>query len=281
MKKSSLTDFLFYNYALLFAKKRFLNFNKLLFSLGLRGMGILNHQSNKISGEDFFLKNISKILDNSVSIDVGANIGAYSNKISNLAVNAKIYAFEPHPETFKKLEIQSSQYNYISLNLACSDIEGQLELYDYVNDKTSSSSHASLYQDVFMKIHKADSKKWSVPVTTIDDFVKKYAISQIRLLKIDTEGNELKVLLGAKQTISDRLIDIIHFEFNEMNIFSKVFFNDIKNILHEYSIYRMLPYGLLPLYKYSPLYCEIFSYQNIVAIRKDKLDLVSKYIDID
>lgn len=61
---------------------------------------------------------------------------------------------------------------------------------------------------------------------------------------------------------------MIHFEFNETNIISHVFFRDFWQQLPGYDFYRMLPSGLIHLKRYSPLLCEIFAYQNIVAIRK-------------
>jgi hypothetical protein len=88
------------------------------------------------------------------------------------------------------------------------------------------------------------------------------------LLKIDTEGNELDVLRGAINSINQKKIKAIHFEFNEMNVISRVFFRDIYLMLKDYKLYRLLPYGMTEINVYSPLFCEIFAYQNIVAILK-------------
>ena len=53
-----------------------------------------------------------------------------------------------------------------------------------------------------------------------------------------------------------------------MNILSRIFFQDFLSILPQYEFYRILPFSLLPLRGYSPLYNNIFAYQNIVAVRK-------------
>lgn len=274
-----LVEFLLDSYALLFARKSLFKLNLLLFQFSLRGMGVLNYKNDKLSGEDFFIKKISKMLNGSIVIDVGANIGNYSNRIRNSAKDAKIYSIEPHPTTFKKLKSQSFEHNYSAFNIAFGDTDGELQLYDY--ESKDGSSHASLYQGVFSEIHKSDSVSHSVQVTTLDAFVKNHDIDEITLLKIDTEGNELKVLLGAKQLITNKLVDVIHLEFNEMNVFSRVFFHDLQDILRGYCMYRMLPSGLLKLSNYSPILYEIFAYQNIVAIRKDKLNIIGQYINIE
>lgn len=246
--------------------------------MSLRGMGILNYENDKISGEKFFLKKLTKICDNSVLFDIGANVGNYSNALIKMSPNSKIYAFEPHPKTFKHLKAQAIQHNYIAVNVACSDGEGILKLYDYSGEQ-GGSSHASLYQDVINEIHKESSECWEVDVITIDEFVKQNNINRIKFMKIDTEGNELKVLLGAKQSIKNQIIDIIQFEFNEMNTISKVFFKDIYDFLDEYLFYRILPDGLVSLGEYDSILWEIFAYQNIVAVRKAFLPEIRKYIN--
>jgi len=239
-------------------------------------MGILNYENDRLSGEDFFIKKIAKFLHNSVVVDVGANIGNYSNKIKISSPSTNIYAFEPHPNTFKELEVQANQNHYVALNAACSDLAGSLQLYDYENK----TSHASLYKDVIDKIHKGVSQSWHVNVTTIDEFVKSSEIERIKLLKIDTEGNELKVLLGAKESLAEGLIDIIQLEFNEMNVVSRVFFRDIYEILNNYLLYRLLPDGLVFLGEYYSLNWEIFAYQNIIGIRKEYMNEVKDCLDI-
>ncbi len=46
-------------YRFIFARKIFYKLNKALYHLSLRGLGVLNYESHKISGETFFLKNIA------------------------------------------------------------------------------------------------------------------------------------------------------------------------------------------------------------------------------
>jgi FkbM family methyltransferase len=41
--------------------------------------------------------------------------------------------------------------------------------------------------------------KDSVQVTTLDSFIRGFTNKSIQILKIDTEGNDYKVLVGAKK----------------------------------------------------------------------------------
>jgi len=65
--------------------------------------------------------------------------------------------------------------------------------------------------------------------------------------------------------LSARRIGLIQFEFNELNVLSRVFLKDFYDLLPGYSLYRMDTDRLHPLGDYSPIN-EIFRYQNILAI---------------
>lgn len=143
-----------------------------------------------------------------------------------------------------------------------------MKLYDYA--EKDGSSHASLFESVITEIHASPSNVFhDVALTTLDEFIENEKISEIILLKIDTEGNELDILKGAANSISSGIIKAIHFEFNEMNVVSKVFFRDFWKTLEKYKFYRLLPNEMLEIKNYSPLACEIFAYQNIVAILQE------------
>lgn len=236
--------------------------------MSLRGMGVLNFETGKISGEEFFIKaHLSEIHDY-VIFDVGANVGSYSKLLRSINPKAQIYAFEPHPVTFKELYKNTNALNIRTNNVAVGASIGKLKLYDYADN--DGSSHASLYKAVIEDIHKAKSTEYEIDVITLDNFIKENNIDRVSLLKIDTEGHELEVLKGFEVFIREGKVNLIHFEFNEMNVVSRVFFKDFWDFLPEYDLYRMLPNGLVPIKNYNPVFCEVFAYQNIVAILKDE-----------
>lgn len=255
-------------YVFFFARNVFSKFNKLLYRLSLSGLGVLNYQTSKISGERAFLK---KYLPQKkgVIIDVGANVGGYCKEAFQYNRDIKIFAFEPHPVTYRRLIKNLENYTTITkINQGLSSASGRLKLFDYQDH--DGSSHASLFEDVITEIHGAGAAvAHEVELTTLDEFVESNGIHEISLLKIDTEGNELEVLKGAVRVISKRKVKAIHFEFNEMNVASRVFFKDFFLMLGGYKIYRLLPNEMLEIKKYSPLGCEIYAYQNIVAILEE------------
>ncbi|MGH9946968.1 MAG: FkbM family methyltransferase, partial [Pyrinomonadaceae bacterium] len=243
---------------------------KSLFFFGLKGMGIGNWETPEISGERDFILSFVEKFNAPVVIDVGANIGNYSIMLKSASSTTKIFAFEPHPTTFKKLEMSAEKYDFTAINAACGSEISVGTLYDHGNaNLETGTEHASLVKNVIEEVHSVDAKTWSVNITTIDSFVKKEEITRINLLKIDVEGGEMNVLLGAIESIKDQLIDLIHFEFTEANTVSRVFMKDFYELLADFTFYRMLSDGLAPLGQYYSLSAEIFGYQNIIAVRKE------------
>ena len=99
--------------------------------------------------------------------------------------------------------------------------------------------------------------------------LKRKEIERVLLLKIDVEGHELEVLKGFESYIKEGKVDLIHFEFNKLNVASRIFFKDFWEFLPNYDLYRMVRDGLVPIKVYDPTHCEIFAYQNIVAKLKN------------
>lgn len=264
-------------YRWIFCRPFFYKFNNHLFKLSLRGLGVLNSEVASATGEDYLLSQLSRKWSPKIIVDVGSNTDVYGYKYF---LDAKIFAIEPHPLTFKKLKkIFSGVSRVKKCNLAMSDQNGQAKLWDFAEEseikKTQPTSQlSSLNKTVINDIHGQKAQSFQVNKMTLDSFASKYGIDRIDYLKIDTEGHELQVLKGAKKLLADEKIDLIQFEFNEMNVISGSFFRKFMEILPGYSFFRLMPYGLYPLNNYKPLTHEIFGFQNILAVPDRKLDLL-------
>ena len=191
--KQFLLQKLFSIYRAIFARRCFARWNRLLFQLSLRGLGVLNY-GDKISGEEHFLRRFAKRGGTLVVLDVGANEGQYARALKAHAPQSIVYAFEPHPRTFERLQEQAQRHSFTALNLACGSKPDRLTLYDY-QDHPEGSQHASLHQGVIEQIHRGVAKSWEVQVTTVDEFLRQGHIQKVNLLKVDTEGHEYEVLI--------------------------------------------------------------------------------------
>jgi FkbM family methyltransferase len=254
-------------YVFLFARKALYRINLLLYKLSMTGIGILNYENDRVSGEKAFIKYMKtrNLFKDGVILDVGANIGNYAIMLRENDISLPIFAFEPHPVAFKKLEQAASAHHFIPVKRGAGAVSATAVIYDYAGN--GGSEHASMYKEVISDLHNGKVEEVSIDLVSIDHFVEENKFTKIALLKIDTEGHELNVLKGAKDTIARGLVDVIQIEFNEMNVISRTFFRDIIDILPGYDFYRLLPDGLVALGVYRIQDFEIFAFQNIVAIK--------------
>jgi len=240
-------------------------------TFGYKQIGILNWENEAVTGEKYLLETgLKKILPEKnkyIFFDVGANNGDYSRSLLNNFPGAEIHAFEPLPDCYQQLSKLSKDKSgqFFANNVCVSNKAGQVELNTYPNDL--SSQHASLYGEVLKDLHKAsDLQKIAVNALTLDEYAKNFNFKHIDFLKIDTEGHELKVLEGAGDLIRNKSITAIQFEFNEMNVISRVFFKDFYSMLSpNYKFFRLLPDGLYPIPKYDT-FLEVFKFQNFLAV---------------
>jgi FkbM family methyltransferase len=250
-------------YRALFCRRALFRFNRAVYLLALHGMGVLNHEDSRVSGEAEFLRRFSRTVRDATVIDVGAHEGSYALEVARLVPGARIFAFEAHPETFKRLEAASSGFTPVHAALASEG--GNVVLYD--RGSSTGTQHASIVPNVIEKIHAdASARRFEVPGTTLDRFVSERRIERIHLLKIDTEGSELEVLRGARRCIDAGALDVVQIEFNAMNTISKVFLRDFRELLRGYTVYRLLPDGPASLDRLDPVFEEIFAFQNLVFL---------------
>ena len=262
-------NFISRNWARAFGRRSCRKLNSFLLRLAIRGLGVMNYENDSLSGEawlitKFLRKKIGNI-EKPVLFDVGANEGNYAASLCSTFPNGTVYCFEPHPKTFQKLLETTNHLAVEPVNIALGESCGSRQLFDYAGEN-GGSQHATVVPQVLQKLHGGEATAIEVVETTIDKFCEENEIDRINFLKIDVEGNEYSCLCGAKKMLASCRIGIIQFEFNQMNIHSKVFMEDFFAILEGYHLYRLLPSGLLPLNRLDTLQTNLFVFQNIIAI---------------
>jgi FkbM family methyltransferase len=251
-------------YARLCGRAWLRRWNELLFGLSIHGLGLLNAETASATGERWFLRTRLAACARPVVFDVGSNTGQFASEVLGIAATAELHCFEPHPSSFARLQKHLGARATVN-RTAVGDAIGSITLYDYAG--AGGSEHATVHQGVIERIHHGSAASLEVPVVTLATYCAEHNIHRIDLLKIDTEGNELAVLSGLGDLLRPEFVRAIQFEFNEMNIVSRVFFRDFWDRLSpRYSLYRLVRNGAIPIRSYSPLQCELFGFQNIVAV---------------
>jgi FkbM family methyltransferase len=134
--------------------------------------------------------------DNDVVFDIGANFGWYSLYASINKPAAKIFAFEPVPNTFNYLNRNISKNgikNITTFNFGFSEEKGHFDLfYDPKLSVNASLANLSEVEGV---------KKISCEIRKLDDFTAENK-SKVNFIKCDVEGAELFVYKGGKETLA-------------------------------------------------------------------------------
>jgi FkbM family methyltransferase len=250
---------------------RLYRFHTLLYSYALRGMGMFNAGNMRLSGEEGVIKRcVAGLSEGAVLFDVGAFKGQYSLLLGQYAPQqTRIFCFEPNERVFPELETNLAHLPRCApQNIALSDQVGELDFF--VRGDREVSGHSSFHDKTLSGVHHCEAKRRTVAVTTLDKFCTDHRIEHIDFLKLDVEGHELQVLHGAKGLLERSAIRAIQFEFTQANPFVRLFFLDFWELLSDkYVISRLLPHGLRPIRAYHPQLCEIFAYQNFLAVLKD------------
>tara|TARA_Y100000022_G_C13234637_1_gene369170 strand:+ start:528 stop:1316 length:789 start_codon:yes stop_codon:yes gene_type:complete len=168
--------------------------------------------SKKYDGKEIeYLNEISKN-QNSIFLDIGANMGYYSIMASDFGFN-KIYAFEPLPKMIKRMSKNIKINNLENLievvPFALGDLKKKIEIYEGVENIGSSS---------IINSNKSNNKI-EVDMITLNEYISHKSIKNICALKIDVEGYEDRVLMpffkNSPVSLLPKLVIIEHSSLNE------------------------------------------------------------------
>lgn len=165
---------------------------------------------NSMDAYDFNNMNAIKLLLThyriGVFFDIGANIGTYTLVASEVP-SAKVVSFEPHPETFKQLKRNvalNQRPNVTLMNMALSDHNGDVMFSNYMPGLSSLNR--------ILPGTEGSADSILIASKTLD-WICNYLRVLPNIVKIDTEGHELNVLLGFQESIN--AVDILLIENGE------------------------------------------------------------------
>ncbi len=126
-------------------------------------------------------------------IDVGAQIGITVTMAAvRVGEGGKVHAFEPNADNYAVLNACLKE-NHLS-NVVCNQIA--------VGAESGSATFAEEAFSGFIQRADPQEKGVEVPTTTLDHYVKDAGIGKVDFVKIDVDGPDFSVLLGAEGLIS-------------------------------------------------------------------------------
>jgi FkbM family methyltransferase len=196
-----------------------------------------------------------------VIFDVGANVGQSCVPYAAAFPDAKIYAFEPVPETFRQLEKAIVPHNNISIhNIALGSQPGTATM---TADGTSTGNS--------LRPNPKTGAPGSVDVRVElgHRIAEELGVEEISYLKIDTEGFDLDVLIGFKPLLPK--IDFVQVEAS-MNPYNTwhIAFRAFEDILREHGFFLFRLYEQTFEFRFGGL--PIMRRSNPLFIRGDLVD---------
>lgn len=159
--------------------------------------GISHHLINNLVWEQNILDIIVKhIKDNSIFLDIGANLGCHSVGVANKLKNKyklHVVAFEPQPFIFellqKNMDICGISHECHQIGLGPVEMTIYSDLPNYKNCKNPGGFGLNLNDN--------DDSKTMISIKTLDSF----QYNNVSVIKLDVEGLENEVLKGGYDTI--------------------------------------------------------------------------------
>ena len=196
-----------------------------------------------------------------IVFDVGAHRGDYAAAVIAKRPGAVVHCFEPSASTFDILATRLGRSARLH-RFALADHDGAMTLHgDAVG-----SAMSSIFRRDLSWLDLATDCAEEVETRRLDDVCEAEHVEHIDLLKIDAEGAEYLVLLGAQRMLGEQRIDRVVFEFGGTAMDSHFFMRDFYRVLRGFTFYRVLPHGLLPLGAYG-VHLELLEYSNYCAVR--------------
>lgn len=229
----------------------------------IRMISFLHSKSSTLLGlnaSDPSPRSIKKFLpQNAVVLDIGANEGDFAALCKKASKSVKLVVVEPQRELEGKL-LKILGPNDLCIWKAVSNFVGFSVLKrNSIGDRKASLSSVKFPNEM------------SVEVTSVDQICMDLNLERINLLKIDTEGNDFRVLLGSEESIEKGSIDAVMFEISYQTFMHGFTPQEIENWLRHkgYSqFYRASKrLGFIPIAKLHNYRAET---QNILVIKEPR-----------
>ncbi len=181
-----------------------------------------------LSREGHYEREVESILSELITkettfIDVGANIGYFTVLCSRLA--RTVYAFEPVPAAFERLSRNiglNDLKNVRAFQCAVSNEKTRLRLFE---------SKISPGHDSIVRRFEHDKSNY-VDAVTLDETIEP-SVGDV-VMKLDAEGSEMDVLLGASRLISSGRVSAIVVEW------ARGIYSHITDLRERFALYSTL-----------------------------------------
>ena len=184
--------------------------------------------------------------DGLVSIDVGANVGLWSEAYLRIFGSGTRFHLMAEPMPANAAQLRRRNNNILSSLCADNDIREaavgdsteQVKIH-FDSAVTTLASVRNAASDLGHRVVEL-SQSITVPQIRIDDEIARLGLSHVDFMKVDVEGYEAAVFRGAAEAIASRRIHNILFEFGTHQMLHGETLEQYFNLfsVHGYRMYR-------------------------------------------
>ena len=199
-----------------------------------------NINTLKYSSSIIHIEKILKKNFNPVILDVGSHQGETVDKILPINKNSILYCFEPSKANYIFIKNKyKKNKNIHAFNIGLGKKKEIKKFYENQASPISSfkkfDTQTQIESSWGIKETKY-SKIYNSKINTIDSWIRNKSIKDIDLLKIDTQGFELDVLIGAENSFKKGIIKNIILEIIFVRVYeSQPNLSEINDFLYSYN----------------------------------------------
>lgn len=143
------------------------------------------------------LEGFSRPADRSIAFDVGAHEGEFFRALTETPLISGLVLFEPHPDNAERLRQTFQKAGVTIEEVAVAATSGTVE-FQYGDDTATGSL---LPPKGFTP---AATQSKAITTTSLDDYASKHGmLNRVNILKVDTQGADLQVLMGAETLLAE------------------------------------------------------------------------------
>jgi FkbM family methyltransferase len=192
-------------------------------------------------GRDVF-SDIRKIVgdQNLTLFDVGANVGQTVEVFKKHFKHSEIHAFEPGSLAFRELSSKFTSVDDVCINmLALGSVSEKRAFHE--NSHTEMSSFLPLGEIGWGDI----VSQTQVPIMRGDEYCASKSITNIDVLKIDTQGFDFEVIKGFSTMLEVGAVRVVYFEVTFMELYDNLpNFGETYQYLTSFGFHLVSFYGI-------------------------------------
>ncbi|MBB2754713.1 UNVERIFIED_ORG: FkbM family methyltransferase [Rhizobium aethiopicum] len=142
--------------------------------------------------------------DGDIVLDIGANVGSHTLPLAQLVgVAGRVISFEPTAHAFAKQKANISLNPTLAQRIDAHQMMLMASAAEAMPEAVYSSWPLEVAEDLHSEHHGRLMSTQGARLGTLDETLRDLGVGKVDFIKLDVDGNELAVLLGAAVTLKE------------------------------------------------------------------------------